>query len=109
MLICLILANYKGGINVITFIQTLPTIKNINMDDKEFISEGHYRDNNGNEYMSIWTYKRKNGLSGDSSQNYQDAKDISCGDKFWGPFNASNRFKEGYMYNVECLNDFYNN
>jgi hypothetical protein len=77
------------------------------MKDKKYISEGYYRDIKGNEYMSIWTYKGKNSIS--SGDNYQDARDISCSDKFWGPFNESNRFKEGYMYNVDCLNDFYNN
>ena len=76
------------------------------MENKTEIGEGHYQDNNGNEYMSIWTYKRKRGIT--SGDNFQDAKDISCSDKFWGPFTMSDQFKKGYMYNVECLNEFYN-
>ena len=78
------------------------------MATKNYLSEGHYSDKDGNEYMSIWTYKIQNNMENNTSKNYQDAKDISCSDKFWGPFNQSNRFKEGYMYNVECLNKFYN-
>jgi len=79
------------------------------MDNKIFISEGHYRDNNGNNYMSIWTYKNTNGIfPNDNQTNYNDAKKINCSDKFWGAFNASNKFKEGYMYNVECLDNFFN-
>jgi hypothetical protein len=76
------------------------------MQNKIYISEGHYKDNDGNEYMSIWTFKRTNGLQIDTNQNYEDAKSISCSDKFFGPFNASNRFKEGWMYNVNCLREF---
>ncbi len=75
------------------------------MDNKTFIGEGHYSDDNGNEYMSIWTFQRKNGISG--RDNFQDAKDISCNDKFFGPFSKSNEFKKGYMYNVNCLQEFY--
>ncbi len=76
------------------------------MQNKIYISEGHYKDENGSEYMSIWTFKIKNKISG--GDNFADAKAISCGDKFWGPFNESNRFKEGWMYNVTCLKEFYN-
>lgn len=75
--------------------------------NKTYISEGHYSDNDGNVYMSIWTFKRANSLQSDTNQNYEDAKNISCSDKFFGPFNASNRFKEGWMYNVNCLKEFY--
>lgn len=71
----------------------------------EYINEGHYRDNNGNEYMSIWTFKQINNIP--DGDNYQDAKEILCSDKFWGPFNQSNRFKEGYMYSIICLRRFY--
>lgn len=77
------------------------------MDDKTYLGEGHYIDGNGKEYMSIWTYKRKNGIT--TGDNFQEAKDIVCNDKFRGPFNSSDRFKEGWMYAVDCLNKFYNN
>jgi hypothetical protein len=76
------------------------------MENLNFIGEGHYRDNNGKEYMSIWTYKIKNGIR--TGDNYQEAKDIPCTDKFWGPFSKSPNFKEGWMYNVSDLNEFYN-
>lgn len=76
------------------------------LDNKTYISEGHYRDNKGNEYMSIWTFKRKNNIN--SGDNYSDAKNISCSDKFWAPFNLSDQFKEGYIYHVNCLRVFYN-
>jgi hypothetical protein len=78
------------------------------MENKIYVSEGHYRDNGGNEYMSIWTYKKKNYMTSNTNDiNYQDAKAITCSDKFWGHFNASDRFKEGWMYNIECLKKFY--
>lgn len=76
------------------------------MENKNYISEGHYSDNNGTEYMSIWTFKRKYNIN--KGDNYEDAKAIFCPDKFWGAFNQSNRFKEGWMYNLECLKKFYN-
>ncbi len=75
------------------------------MEDKEYISEGHYRDNKGNDFMSIWTFKRKHGIT--EGDNSKEALAISCSDKFRAPFNASNKFKEGYMYSVDCLNKFY--
>jgi len=79
------------------------------MADKTNIGEGHYRDDNGNEYMSIWTYKNKNHIEPNTNgANYEDARNISCNDKFWGPFHESNQFKNGWMYNVEDLNEFYN-
>ncbi len=78
------------------------------MANKTFISEGYYRDDNGNEYMSIWTYKNINEITPNTNEvNYQEAQNMSCSDKFWAPFNESNVFKKGYMYNVNCLNDFY--
>jgi hypothetical protein len=70
------------------------------------IGEGHYKDENGNEYMSIWTYKRKNNIYG--GDNFEDAKALSSSDKFKGPFNATNRFKEGWMYNLNDLDAYYN-
>jgi hypothetical protein len=79
------------------------------MENKQFVGEGHYRDNNGNEYMSIWTYKKLRGIQpNDNSVNFEHAKEIICFDKIWGPFNQSPVFKEGYMYNVECLDNFFN-
>jgi hypothetical protein len=76
------------------------------MSDKTNIAEGHYSDDNGNEYMSIWTYKRKNNIGG--GNNYEDALALNASDKFKGPFNVSDRFKEGWMYNVNDLNTYYN-
>lgn len=78
------------------------------MSDLTYISEGYYRNEN-NEYMSIWTFKIKNGIKpNDTEQNYEDAKNIPCADKYKKPFNASNKFKEGWMYNVNDLKEFYN-
>ena len=77
------------------------------MENKNYISEGHYNDNNGNEYMSIWTYKIQNSIT--KGDNFEEAKAIICSDKFWGPFNVADRFKEGWMYNLNCLKDFYKN
>ena len=78
------------------------------MEDFEFLGEGHYRHHNGTEYMSIWTYKRKKRILLNNPQlNYKEAKEMDCSNKFWGPFNASDNFKEGWMYDVEYLNEFY--
>lgn len=75
----------------------------------QFLEEGHYKSESG-EYMSIWTYKRKMGVfPNDTSVNYEDAKNIICDDRKWMPFNQSNRFKEGWHYNVACLHAFYGN
>lgn len=79
------------------------------MSGKTFIAEGHYRDDNGNEYMSIWTFKNNFQVTpNNTDQNYTDAKAMECSDKFRGAFHTSNRFKEGWMYNVICLKQFYN-
>jgi len=73
----------------------------------QFLEEGHYKSDT-EEYMSIWTYKRKKRVSpNDTSSNYEDAKNIVCGDRKWLAFNQSNRFKEGWHYNVNCLDTFY--
>jgi hypothetical protein len=76
------------------------------MSDKTNIGEGHYKDEIGNEYMSIWTYKRKNSIT--NGDNYEDALALNSADKFKGPFNVTNRFKEGWMYNVTDLKEYYN-
>ena len=75
------------------------------MGNKTYIGEGHYKDDDGNEYMSIWTYKRKHNIT--SGNNFEDAKKISCDDKFWGNFNMSDEFKKGYIYNVKCLIEYF--
>jgi hypothetical protein len=73
----------------------------------KFITEGHYKDESA-EYMSIWTFKKKKGIKPNSNAiNYEDAISISCSDRKWLPFNASNQFKNGWHYNVICLEDFY--
>ncbi len=73
----------------------------------QFLEEGHYKGESA-EYMSIWTYKRKKSvLPNDTSSNYEDAKNIICDDRKWLPFNQSNRFKEGWHYNVVCLQSYY--
>lgn len=74
-----------------------------------FIDEGHYKEEN-KEYMSIWTYKRNFGVQpNDNQTNYMDATKIKCPDRKWLPFNQSNRFKEGWHYEVNCLISFYEN
>lgn len=81
------------------------------MDDLIWISEGYYRNSKTcEEYMSIWTYKQKNGMGiGSNESNYDDAKNIKCNDKHRMPFNKSENFKSGWVYNVVDLNKFYNN
>lgn len=80
------------------------------MDDLEYISEGYYKNpNNGKEYKSIWTFKIDNCMGrGTNEQNYEDAKNIHCSDKYWKPFTQSENFKSGYVYNVTDLKNFYN-
>lgn len=75
------------------------------MSQYNYISEGHYQDQEGNDYMSIWTYKRKNGIM--TGDNYQDALAMTTNDKFKAPFNQTDRFKEGWMYSVNDLDEFY--
>lgn len=79
------------------------------MENKTYIEEGHYRDNNGNHYMSIWTFKKTYKINTNSNEiNYSDARQINCNDRFMGPFNESDTFKKGWMYNIDCLKNFYN-
>lgn len=75
------------------------------MENISYVAEGYYKDNNGKEYMSIWTFKRKNGIT--TGDNFEEAKAINCSDKFKAPFNATDRFREGWMYSVVCLVEFY--
>lgn len=79
------------------------------MIDKTYIGEGHYEGENGKEYMSIWTFKRNNNIgTNNRDQNYEDAIALSDTDKFKGPFNKSEEFKQGWMYEVNALKSFYN-
>ena len=74
-----------------------------------FIEEGHYKEGE-RIYLSIWTYKKLKSIKpNDTSTNYNDAKNIICSDRKWLPFNESNRFKEGWHYEVNCLDNFYSN
>ena len=73
--------------------------------ERHYIGEGHYRNGLGEDYMSIWTYKRKNRILG--GDNYKEALQIYCDDKFNGPFNQSNDFTSGWMYNTKHLDEFY--
>lgn len=78
------------------------------MNDKTFLGEGHYRGNDGVEYMSIWTFKKKNYISpNDRFANADEALQIQHFNRFRGPFNQSRDFKEGWMYDVEQLKEFY--
>lgn len=78
------------------------------MTDKTFIGEGHYRDENGTEFMSIWSFKKAfNVGSNNRDQNYEDAIALGSANKFWGAFNQSQYFKEGWMFEVSALNSFY--
>jgi hypothetical protein len=73
----------------------------------EFLEEGYYREGD-DQYMSIWTYKRKNGMTpNDTGSNYEDAKNMTCYNRKWLPFNQSNRFKEGWHYDLGYLVTFY--
>ena len=76
----------------------------------KYVDEGHYKnETTGDEYMSIWTYKRKNGMGNSSNEiNFEDAKKITCIDKHWMPFNKSENFKSGYIYNINDLKEYYN-
>lgn len=79
------------------------------MNDKEYLGEGHYRDQDGNEFMSIWTFKRAFEVGNNNNQqNYEDAKALAGVKKFWGPFNKSQYFKEGWMFEINGLKSFYN-
>lgn len=78
------------------------------MSNKTYIGEGHYRSDDGKEFMSIWSFKKKFGVfSNNTEQNYQDAIALSDVSKFRGPFSQSPNFKEGWMYEVEALKSFY--
>jgi len=79
------------------------------MTDKTYIGEGHYNDNDGNEYMSIWSFKIAFDVADNNNQqNYADAKALGSVEKFWGPFNESKNFKEGWMFELSALKSFYN-
>lgn len=78
------------------------------MSNKTYVGEGHYRSDDGKEFMSIWTFKKLNGIRTNSTElNYQDAIELSNVSKFRGPFSQSPNFKEGWMYEVEALKSFY--
>lgn len=78
------------------------------MSNKTYIGEGHYKSDDGREFMSIWTFKIKFGIrSNNTQQNYEDAVALSNVSKFRGPFSQSPNFKEGWMYEVEALKSFY--
>lgn len=78
------------------------------MNDKTFISEGHYKDNEGVEFMSIWTFKKKNFINPNTTEaNGQDALQMQDFNRFRGPYNQSPNFKEGWMYDTRQLNEFY--
>ena len=75
----------------------------------EFLGEGHYREGDS-QYMSIWAYKRRfSVMPNDTGTNYEDAKNMVCEDRKWLSFNASDRFKAGWHYNLSCLTTFYGN
>lgn len=83
------------------------------MEDIIKISEGHYKDVNTNdEYMSIYTYKIKNGFSsfynseGFNSKEALEFKD-ECKRKFVGEFTKSEKYFSGYMYKLDCLDNYY--
>lgn len=74
---------------------------------RTFIAEGHYRDADGTEYMSIWTYKRTHRIFG--GDNSAEALQMQNFKRFRGPFTQSPDYKSGYMYDVNQLQQFYNN
>lgn len=75
----------------------------------EFVKEGHYK-GDGVEYWSIWAFKKEHGiLPNDTAGNYEEAKRMRCEDRQWLSFNRSNRFSEGWHYNLQYLIDFYRN
>lgn len=78
----------------------------------ERIKEGHYRDENGQEYKSIWCYKLDEGFADYLNNNERNCEDaevlkVKCVDKEWSDFNLSTNYPEGYLYNIQCLNEFY--
>lgn len=78
------------------------------MNDKIFLGEGHYKDNEGVEFMSIWTFKKKNFINPNNRDaNGQDALQMQGFNRFRGPFTQSEDFKEGWMYDTRQLNEFY--
>ena len=42
-----------------------------------------------------------------TSTNFEDAKRINCNNRQWLPFNNSNRFREGWHYDISFLVIFY--
>jgi hypothetical protein len=78
------------------------------MNDKTFLGEGHYKGNDGVEYMSVWTFKKKYFINPNNTDaNGEDALQMQHFNRFKGPYNQSNRFFEGWMYDVEQLKEFY--
>lgn len=73
--------------------------------ERHFISEGHYKNGLGDDYMSIWTYKKRNHIY--NGDNYKEALMMNCNDKFFGAFNYSNEYHKGWMYNTNYLDEFY--
>lgn len=73
----------------------------------EFVKEGHYKGDRV-EYWSIWAFKNEHEiLPNDTSTNFEDAKRINCNNRQWLPFNNSNRFREGWHYDISFLVIFY--
>jgi hypothetical protein len=78
------------------------------MNDKTFLGEGHYRDNEGVEFMSVWTYKKKNFINPNNTEaNGQVALQMQGFNRFKGPYSKSPNYREGWMYDTRELKEFY--
>lgn len=77
----------------------------------EKIKEGHFK-SQGKEFKTIWTFKKDEGFHqffNTNEKNAEDALQLAevCFDKIWVEWKCSNRYYEGYAYELNSLMDFY--
>jgi hypothetical protein len=80
-----------------------------NKTSEEYISNGHYRIN-GEDFMSVWTFKKKYGIFPNTNQsNGEDGQTLMSEDVTFYPTKPDfGGFNTIYVYPVTELKKFYN-
>jgi hypothetical protein len=76
-------------------------------ESPEYRGNGHY-EINGDEFMSIWTFKNKHGIKSDTTANGDEGKEIaSKGSVTHTSTPDFGQFSKIIIYSVKSLEEFY--